>query len=295
MRPPDAIGRWATTQAHYTRTGAGWASELSLTPSDCAWIAHLPRFGTMRLRPFTRLENSLEFIVERPFAMLFKRSVQPAEIGKRLKRELTSGVIVTVRGRVAPNDFLVLLNPADFQPFEEHGRVLETDLEDWLEGVALASNLATIGMIRVRFESNESVRRGRFEIRAAVTEEVPSPVQYADPGVTEPFEVAGPRATGPLGYIEICSGPSTGAVFPIRKHTVSIGRDLSNDLVIESAEVSRFHAELQTSNWNVVLVDQRSMNGTFVNGLPVTGSEVIESGDQIMFGTTICRFWRELL
>lgn len=249
----------------------------------------------MRLRPFTHIENSLEFIVERPFAMLFKRTVQPAEIGKRLKRELTSGSIVTVRGRVAPNDFTVLLNADDFQPYREHGRVLADDLAEWLDEVALASGLATVGLTRVRFETADSIRRGRFEVRATVSEVESGPTQYADPGRTEPFDISGPRAVGPSGFIEICSGPALGAIFPVRKQIVSIGRDLSNDLVIESAEVSRFHAELHSSQWSVTVVDRQSMNGTFVNGFPVAGSSPIESGDQIMFGTTICRFWRELL
>ena len=227
--------------------------------------------------------------------MLFKRTVQPAEIGKRLKRELTSGSIVSVRGRVAPNDYTVLLNPADFQPFQEHGRLLADDLAEWLDEVALSTKLATVGVMHVRFETDESVRKGRFEIRAIVTETDPSPIRHADPGRTEAFEIPGPPAVGPSGFIEICSGPSTGAVFPIRKQTVSIGRDLSNDLVIESAEVSRFHAELHTTQWSVVLIDRQSMNGTFVNGFKLTSAQPIGPGDQIMFGTTICRFWRDSL
>jgi hypothetical protein len=249
----------------------------------------------MRLRPFTHIENSLEFIVERPFSMLFKRTVQPAEIGKRLKRELTSAGIVTVRGRVAPNDFTVLLNSQDFQPYQDHGRVLSDDLAEWLDEVALASNLATIGVTQVRFEPDESVRRGRFRVLANVSDSAPAPTHYADPGQTEAFEISGPRPAGPSGYIEICSGPAVGAVFPVRKQIVSIGRDLSNDLVIESAEVSRFHAELHSTQWSVTVVDRQSLNGTFVNGFQLTGSQAIESGDQLMFGTTICRFWRELL
>ena len=248
----------------------------------------------MRLRPFTHIENSLEFIVERPVAMMFKRTVQPVEIGKRLKRELTSGSMVTVRGRVAPNDFTVLINPADFQPYQDHGRVLADDLSDWLDEISLASNLATVGVIRVRFEREESVRKGRFDVRSSVAETDPTPLAFSNPGQTEAFEVASQWGGGTSGFVEICSGLATGAVFPIRKQVISIGRDLSNDLVIDSAEVSRFHAEIHSSQWTVTVVDRQSLNGTFVNGLQVMGSQLVESGDQIMLGTTICRFWREL-
>lgn len=249
----------------------------------------------MRRHPFSRIENSLEFMVERPFAMLFRRSVQPAEIGKRLKRELTNGDMVSVRGRVAPNDFLVLLNPDDAGPYLEHGRALGEDLAEWLEEVVLASNMTTLGVIRVRFEPDPEIRHGRFETRASVTDEDPGPLAYVDPGLTEPFEVVSRQGDAPRGYIEICSGAATGAVFPIRKQLVTIGRDLSNDLVIESAQVSRFHAEIEEIGGQAAINDRNSMNGTFVNGLQVAGAQRVEPGDQIMFGTTICRFWRELL
>jgi hypothetical protein len=249
----------------------------------------------MRRTPFSKIENSLEFIVERPFSMLFRRSVQPAEVGKRLKREMTSGGMVSVRGRVAPNDFVVLLSPADAGPYLDHGRVLGEDLAEWLEEVALASNLATLGVIRVKFEPDDSVRRGRFEVRASVSDAEPEPMRFADPGSTEAFDIVDRQGSSLTGYIEICSGPATGAVFPIRKQLVTIGRDLSNDLVIESPEVSRFHAELQSIGGGLAVSDRNSLNGTFVNGLAVSGPQLIESGDQIVFGTTICRFWRELL
>ncbi len=246
-------------------------------------------------RPFSKIEDSLEFIVERPFSMLFRRSVQPAEVGKRLKKELTSGEMVTVRGKVAPNDFLVLLNESDAGPYLEHARVLGDDLADWLEEIALAQNLTTMGVIRVRFASDASVRPGRFDVRATAQVNDDEPIRYEDPGLTEAFEVVGRRDGAPGGYIEICSGPSTGAVFPIRKQLVSVGRDLSNDLVIESPEVSRYHADLHSSGSGMHVSDRGSMNGTFVNGIHVVGAQVVQSGDQLIFGTTICRYWRELL
>ncbi len=146
--------------------------------------------------------------------MLFKRTVQPAEIGKRLKRELTSGSIVTVRGRVAPNDFTVLINPVDFQPYQEHGRVLAEDLTEWLDELALASNLTTVGVTRVRFERDETVRRGRFDVRSTVSESDPSPVQYADPGRTEAFEVASSTEYRPVWVHRDMQWPRNGRHLP---------------------------------------------------------------------------------
>ncbi len=246
-------------------------------------------------RPFSKIEDSLEFIVERPFSMLFRRSVQPADVGKRLKKELASTSMVSVRGKVAPNDFLVRLEPSDAAPYLEHLHALGDDLADWLEDVAQSQNLTTIGVIRVQFAADDSLRKGRFEIDARVQEIEPAAIEYADPGLTEPFEISGRPVAGLAGYLEICSGPSTGAVFPIRKQLKTVGRDLSNDLVIENPEVSRIHAEVQSIAGAVMISDRNSMNGTFINGVRLVAPQIVDSGDQIIFGTTICRYWRDLL
>jgi ABC-type multidrug transport system ATPase subunit/pSer/pThr/pTyr-binding forkhead associated (FHA) protein len=73
--------------------------------------------------------------------------------------------------------------------------------------------------------------------------------------------------------------PSHGAVQQ-RTHTprrstdaptrITIGRDRGNDVCIEHPMVSRFHAEIvQQQSGGYVLIDNRSTNGTFINGSPV--------------------------
>jgi len=53
------------------------------------------------------------------------------------------------------------------------------------------------------------------------------------------------------------------------KDNVSIGRDTKNDLVLESAAVSRDHAALMFSDGRWYLEDRGSFNGTFLNGTRV--------------------------
>ncbi len=59
-------------------------------------------------------------------------------------------------------------DPDDAAPYLEHENVLGDDLADWLEEVAQARNLTTLGVIRVRFEADASMRPGRFDIDARV-------------------------------------------------------------------------------------------------------------------------------
>ncbi len=80
------------------------------------------------------------------------------------------------------------------------------------------------------------------------------------------------------------SGPSVGKVYPLDKNELFIGRDLSNDIVINDPEISRRHARLFTQGNTFVLEDLGSTNGTFVNGQRLMGPNVLRPGDVITFG-----------
>ncbi len=69
------------------------------------------------------------------------------------------------------------------------------------------------------------------------------------------------------------------------ERAVSIGRDPSSAVALESTFVSKHHATLQYTGGDFVLEDLRSANGTRVNGVPVMTAtvvpgDVIEIGDQ---------------
>ena len=71
---------------------------------------------------------------------------------------------------------------------------------------------------------------------------------------------------------------------------IRIGRDASNDWHIDDLVVSRFHAEIvQNEQGGFDLVDLRSANGTFVNGLMIKRRELV-IGDLISIGNITRRF-----
>ncbi len=80
------------------------------------------------------------------------------------------------------------------------------------------------------------------------------------------------------------SGPSVGKVYPLDKSEMFIGRDLSNDVVINDPEISRRHARLFSQGNTYALEDLGSTNGTFVNGQRLMGPNVLRPGDVITFG-----------
>ncbi|MDX1377506.1 MAG: FHA domain-containing protein [Anaerolineales bacterium] len=65
---------------------------------------------------------------------------------------------------------------------------------------------------------------------------------------------------------------------------IQIGRDTSNDVVLASPNVSRFHAQVERVGQRYRVEDLRSSNGTFVNGERIEGSVWLKPEDSIRIG-----------
>ncbi len=72
-------------------------------------------------------------------------------------------------------------------------------------------------------------------------------------------------------------------------HMITFGRAHNNDVVLAHPTVSKVHAYFTTSPTGWVLNDQRSTNGTYVEGkpLPKGGSAPLPSGAVIRFGSLV--------
>jgi hypothetical protein len=83
------------------------------------------------------------------------------------------------------------------------------------------------------------------------------------------------------------TGPNPGTVFDLTKEVTMLGRDVTNDIPLGDAEISRQHARLTRTPGGVVLEDLGSTNGSFVNGDRLTSPRVLRSGDMIGLGENI--------
>jgi ABC-type multidrug transport system ATPase subunit len=75
----------------------------------------------------------------------------------------------------------------------------------------------------------------------------------------------------------------------LNKDRITIGRDASNDVVIDHPIVSKQHAEIIKQDGKVFLVDVGSTNGTFVNGIKVKRHQLQEL-DRIVIGPSELHF-----
>ncbi|MCX6831442.1 MAG: FHA domain-containing protein, partial [candidate division Zixibacteria bacterium] len=67
------------------------------------------------------------------------------------------------------------------------------------------------------------------------------------------------------------------------KEHISIGRTTENDIVLDNRGVSRKHAQIEFSDQGAVLIDNDSLNGTFVNQRKVT-EQPLHDNDVITIG-----------
>ena len=79
------------------------------------------------------------------------------------------------------------------------------------------------------------------------------------------------------------SGRLKGAVFNVSDEGAVIGRETSANLCIAESAVSRRHSKLEKTGDDYVINDLDSLNGTFVNDVPVR-SRVLQHGDRIRIG-----------
>jgi predicted component of type VI protein secretion system len=92
---------------------------------------------------------------------------------------------------------------------------------------------------------------------------------------------------GPSFRIVMRSGPTPGKAFPLEKAETFIGRDLSNDVVINDPEISRRHSRIFFQNGTYFLEDLGSTNGTSVNGQRLIGPYSVRPGEVITLGERI--------
>jgi glycine/D-amino acid oxidase-like deaminating enzyme len=210
-------------------------------------------------------EKRLESLVEGTFARVFRSSLRPVEIGRRMVREMDAERTVGVSGRTeAPNSFVVWMSPPDHEQFDEMHSALVRELCDAAREHAREEGYSFVGPLQVELVSSDKLRTGSFAIEANMV------------------EAAGGAGAGSLLL-------PTGQRVPLGATPVTIGRLVDCNIQLHDPNVSRHHAEIQPSGDGYVLADLGSTNGSRVNGMRV-GQHLLVEGDEILIGNTKMTF-----
>ena len=76
----------------------------------------------------------------------------------------------------------------------------------------------------------------------------------------------------------------TGRQYRLNGATTRIGRLDGNDIVLDSEDVSRYHAVIIDTGTGFVITDLRSTNGVEVQGQRIRGNATLADGDRIRIG-----------
>jgi pSer/pThr/pTyr-binding forkhead associated (FHA) protein len=96
------------------------------------------------------------------------------------------------------------------------------------------------------------------------------------------------RPAEPGRYIEVQGSEET-LLIPLGKGVTHIGRGLAADLHLDEDSVSRRHAILVHRRSGMRVLDDRSSNGTFVNGRRIVQAD-LQNGDVLVIGRVVLRY-----
>lgn len=234
-----------------------------------------------------RFEHAMERLMEGTSGSLFRQPVQPAEIGKRLEREMLANRRASVGTSIVPNAFIVRLSPRDYEQFAGYATGLSRQMEAWLAQVATERNLSVVDRIRVSIEEDESVRRRSLAVDSSIVDGravASRPARKSlPPQPTATFDVAS-RANGASCILIGTDGTFQGRELAIPLGASVIGRGSEGDIMLDAPDISRRHARITWEPGMARLEDMNSTNGTFLNGDPISIADIVD-GDEIQFGS----------
>src|SRR3954471_7647893 len=108
--------------------------------------------------------------MEGSFARLFRSPIQPAEIAKRLEREMEAHPTISVGRTYVPNVYQVTLNPADFAEFEPFRHSLEHNMAEFISDLAAERGYSLVSRPKVELKPDGTVPKRGIEVVARLSD-----------------------------------------------------------------------------------------------------------------------------
>ena len=260
------------------------------------------------------IENTIAGVLEGAFGRVFRSEVRPVELARKLAREMDQHRTESLSHVYAPNEFSVWLSPRDRVRYEGVEAEVIDELCAYLLEHARREDLILTSAPLISFHTDRRLALGEFGIQAQparssrAASAAASPAREASPrgqpAASEPLPSAAEggssqtmiysssaRVRGPLEQARALRSKRAQLLLDGRPLSVpanggTIGRSRSCDIVLSDVGISRQHAELRPSGEGWTIADLGSTNGLRVNGVTVTGSQPVESGDRIGLGST---------
>ncbi len=223
-----------------------------------------------------RFETAVEKGVNSVFSKVFRSGLKPVDISSAIRRAMDDAAEEhpdQAVAAVAPNRFQILVNPTDYQAFEDSGTdQITSELEADATQHAANQQYMLLGPVNVDFVSDPQETTGMLEVIAT-----------KKAGDVAPGFAAAASPSHPI--IDV-----GGEKWLLTKPVTTIGRSSQADITVDDSGVSRKHVEFRITPDGVILTDLGSTNGTFVEGHRVEAATLLD-GNQITIGRTRILFW----
>jgi two-component system cell cycle response regulator len=135
------------------------------------------------------------------------------------------------------------------------------------------------------------VNRSRSSHPTSTTQsgDLPAFDEFATEGNTDllqvlPAEVVAPETPQRQYIVRVLAGPDTGLTRILDREEMVLGRAQVCDLVLGDSALSRRHCRIVRTVEGIAVEDLGSSNGTFVDGQPVQGRQLLGEGSRVRVG-----------
>ncbi len=218
------------------------------------------------------LEERLERWIEGSIIRLFGHQIPAASLASQLTEAMKNGLRASELGTThAPDNYRVALNPETIHQLKISTPELASQLSLGLANAAREEGILFVREPQIMIYPENSVARWDIKVTA----------WHSTGPLEDTHEMDIPLAKEeilfPANAFLIIGGEQH---FALDRPIINIGRREDNQLVLNSALVSRTHAQIRARHGRFMLFDLGSKSGTFIHGIPIK-QHILRPGDVI--------------
>lgn len=245
---------------------------------------------------FTKWENFLENHIEGFFNKKFGSALAPVEVEKKLEKEITHAKKRGKQGReewLLPNTYTIFMNEEDYHHLSSQ-RFLD-DLYVLAEKRVILLDAFMDGKLAITFQKDASLTLGLCRVKSSFSDMVQRVAQAVEEQHTIVLQRPSfqPPLNLPTEYkiasFTVTKGADLDSYLEFGEKKIFLGRRERSDFILTDPNASRVHASVRYERHRHVLQDEKSTNGTLLNGEPVLEA-YLRHGDEIQIGNSVLRY-----
>jgi hypothetical protein len=233
----------------------------------------------MSEKPIDKLESQLETLIEGAFARLFRRTLNAHDIAVLIARSMEDNLIEPVGDDpryIAPDIYRIFLHPDTVRHFVKAYPNLQTRLSHLIVNLGTQSGYRLSSTPIIKLLPNNELTTHQFKVHADHGSE-----SHMSTAAMQPMKT--PKNTTAVLHPKLIIGDSK--TIELAGSLINVGRDETNDIIIDDDYISRHHLQLRKRFGAYTLFDVNSRGGTQVNNTSVREHR-LQNGDVIQIGHT---------